>query len=88
MRITAYNVRGVRGKERPITNLTEHTYIPGLSETWFNGDETDHTTHVKVAVNNKASNKNYRSFGGVALIINPIIKHKIISEMAHPKISF
>lgn len=88
MRITTYNVRGVRGKEKTITKLMEHTDILGLSETWINGDKIDYSTQMNLAVNNKTSNKNNRSFGGVAMIINPIIKFKIIREMAHPKYQF
>lgn len=88
MRIMDYNVREVQGKERPITRLTKCTDILRLSETWFKRDEIDHTTHVSVAINHKASNKNIHNFKGAALMTAIIKKYTIIRIRAHPKYKF
>lgn len=82
------NVRWNRGKEGPITKVTKHTDIIGLSETWFNEDEICHTSHVNLAINHKTSNESMRSSGKAALIITTIIKYTIIREMVHPEYQF
>lgn len=88
MRITTFNVREVRGKETILKELMKHTDALRRSETWCSGGEIDCTAHMSVAINQRANNKNNRSFGEVALAINPALKYKKINKTALPKYQF
>lgn len=88
MCIKTFNVRGVRGKETIQTKVMKHNDVLGLSETWFNGEEIEGTAHISVTINQRAKNKDNRSFGGVALPIKSTMKHKTINNTAHSKYQF
>lgn len=82
LRISAYNIRGLKGKMNIIQKLQEQTDVLGLCETWCR--QTDHEVleQMDEHVCTEPPHRQCRGFGGIAIWINPVIHYKVIDKQA------
>lgn len=79
LRIGAYNTKGLRKSFDEILNMYASLDILFLSETWIRDEDEDLKEMVDECAHTPGQVKGKRGFGGVALIISPILDYEVVA---------
>lgn len=82
LRIGAFNAKGLRNAMEETLTIFEKLDILFISETWIRECDKDMPKMVDEQVRNPSHEGKKRGFGGVAMMINPMIKYVVISKFA------
>lgn len=80
--LTAFNVRGIHRKENEIRKLADQTHILGICETWMRPKETNQMKMLNEVASTIQEKPTTRGYGGVALMIHPLIRYTLITKAA------
>lgn len=83
MRVATFNIDGLKDSEAYAAKLFEHQRLDvlGLQETWTRpGDPLP--PWITAAVSAPVPARAIRGFGGVAVVVNPAVKHQVVCSRA------
>ena len=91
MKIGTYNIEGLLGSEHDVVTLMNENALDvlALQETWTRGTETDLLpSWITGAVSAPVPTGALRGFGGVAMVVNPAIRHRVVMSKGTTRYQF
>lgn len=82
MRIGLFNVRGLAKRLQTVDGLAGGTMIFGICETWIREKDDALVKALDVTAEPSGLKAEQRGYGGVAMIINPLLPYEMIDKIA------
>lgn len=79
--LITFNIRGTKQKEQEILKLADRTHILGICETWLRKGNTPEKQLLSELASVTSEDATQRGFGGVGMIINPLIRYTLIANV-------
>lgn len=86
--VGTFNVRRLRKRLQVVHPIAQKTMILGLCETWIRNEGDPLLMAVDKTTEAATQAKHTRGYGGVALIINPVLPYKMIEKRTSPTIQW
>lgn len=83
--ISCMNVRGIKGKRDMVGKILTETHILAVCETWLRDSDARQCDWISERVNTKITHSRRRGFGGVGIVVHPLVKYTKIAEAATEK---
>lgn len=80
LRLGAYNARGLKTSFEEIKGMLTQLDAPFVRETWIRNGDTDLMKMIDEHVHNLAQTDVHRGFEGVAVIVNPLLRYKVVAK--------
>lgn len=78
--VTTFNIRGAKGMQHTIRDLSRRAHVVGLCETWHNANDNVFKSLVDEEVAGPRAEGALRGSGGVALVVHPLMSYKVLAK--------